>query len=125
MGEFVARLATSRLDGLYLLSRLQDARALEGACAWRATFTTASCSRRPAQRCTCWQRVGCSSDPAAGKQRLDEVQQQLEHGELEMQAFIRDLRPARRPATSGALSSRERVQNHAGLIERQWNIGSL
>jgi signal transduction histidine kinase len=62
-------------------------------------------------------------DPAAGKQRLDEVQQQLEHGELEMRAFIRDLRPARRPATEAArVGLRERVQNHAGLIERQWNI---
>jgi len=29
IGEFVAHLATSRLDGLYLLTRLQDARALE------------------------------------------------------------------------------------------------
>jgi signal transduction histidine kinase len=62
-------------------------------------------------------------DPAAGKQRLEEVQQQLEHGELEMRAFIRDLRPARRPATeAAALALRERVQNHAARIERQWNV---
>ena len=62
-------------------------------------------------------------DPDAGKQRLEEVQQQLEHGELEMRAFIRDLRPSRRTASEVApVALRERLQNQAQRIEQQWNV---
>jgi signal transduction histidine kinase len=124
MGEFVARLATSRLDGLYLLSRLQDARALEERVrVARDLHDSLLQSQAGAALHLLAARRLLERDPAAGKQRLDEVQQQLEHGELEMRAFIRDLRPARRPATEAArVGLRQRVQNHAGLIERQWNI---
>ena len=124
MGEFVARLATSRLDGLYLLSRLQDARALEERVrVARDLHDSLLQSQAGAALHLLAARRLLERDPAAGKQRLQEVQQQLEHGELEMRAFIRDLRPARRPATEAArVGLRERVQNHAGLIERQWNV---
>ena len=124
MGEFVARLATSRLDGLYLLSRLQDARALEERVrVARDLHDSLLQSQAGAALHLLAARRLLERDPAAGKQRLEEVQQQLEHGELEMRAFIRDLRPPRRPATEAArVGLRERVQNHAGLIERQWNV---
>ena len=124
MGEFVARLATSRLDGLYLLSRLQDARALEERVrVARDLHDSLLQSQAGAALHLLAARRLLERDPAAGKHRLEEVQQQLEHGELEMRAFIRDLRPARRPATEAArVGLRERVQNHAGLIERQWNV---
>jgi signal transduction histidine kinase len=124
MGEFVARLATSRLDGLYLLSRLQDARALEERVrVARDLHDSLLQSQAGAALHLLAARRLLERDPAAGKQRLDEVQQQLEHGELEMRAFIRDLRPARRPAADAAHAAlRERVQGHAARIERQWNV---
>jgi len=62
-------------------------------------------------------------DLSAGKQRLDDVQHQLEHGELEMRAFIRDLRPTRRVTPEIApIGLRERLQQQARRIEQQWNL---
>jgi signal transduction histidine kinase len=124
MGEFVARLATSRLDGLYLLSRLQDARALEERVRVARDLHD---SILQSQAGTALQLMAArrllDRDPVAGKQRLDDVQQQLEHGELEMRAFIRDLRPTR-PVTPEVAPEglRERLQQQAHRIEQQWNL---
>jgi signal transduction histidine kinase len=124
IGEFVARLATSRLDGLYLLGRLQEARVLEERVrVARDLHDSLLQSQAGAALQLLAARRLLERDPAAGRQRLDEVQQQLEHGELEMRAFIRDLRPARRPVSEAArVPLRERVRNHARRIERQWNV---
>ena len=124
MGEFVARLATSRLDGLYLLGQLQEARALEERVrVARDLHDSLLQSQAGAALHLLAARRLLERDPGAGKQRLEEVQQQLEHGELEMRAFIRDLRPARRPVSEIArVALRERVLSHARRIERQWDV---
>jgi signal transduction histidine kinase len=124
MGEFVARLATSRLDGLYLLSRLQDARALEERVrVARDLHDSFLQSQAGAALQLLAARRLLERDPSAGKQRLDEVQHQLEHGELEMRAFIRDLRPTRRVTLDIApIGLRERLQQQARRLEQQWNL---
>jgi len=124
MGEFVARLATSRLDGLYLLDRLQDARALEERVrVSRNLHDSLLQSQAGAALHLLAARRLLERDPSAGKQRLEEVQQQLEHGELEMRAFIRDLRPSRRPTSDVAhVGLRQRLQDQARRIEQQWNV---
>ena len=124
MGEFVAQLATSRLDGLYLLGRLQDARGLEERVrVARDLHDSLLQSQAGAALQLLAARRMLERDPAAAKQRLEEVQQHLEHGELEMRAFIRDLRPARAAApTVDQLTFRERLLDQAQRIERQWNV---
>jgi signal transduction histidine kinase len=124
MGEFVARLATSRLDGLYLLGRLQDARALEERVrVARDLHDSLLQSQAGAALQLLAARRLLERDPDAGKHRLEDVQQQLEHGELEMRAFIRDLRPPRRHAAEVArVGLHERLQNQARRIEQQWNV---
>jgi signal transduction histidine kinase len=124
MGEFVARLATTRLDGLYLLGRLEQARALEERVrVARDLHDSLLQSQAGAALQLLAARRLLERDPAAGKHRLEEVQQQLEHGELEMRAFIRDLRPPRRQAAEAArVGLRERLQIQAQRIERQWNV---
>ena len=124
MGEFVARLATSRLDGLYLLTRLQEARALEERVrVARDLHDSFLQSQAGAALQLLAARRLLERDPSAGKQRLDDVQHQLEHGELEMRAFIRDLRPTRRVTPEIApIGLRERLQQQARRIEQQWNL---
>ncbi|MGH9258225.1 MAG: sensor histidine kinase, partial [Vicinamibacterales bacterium] len=65
-------------------------------------------------------------DPAAAKQRLEQVQHQLEHGELEMRAFIRGLRPQRRAAaTVPRPGLRERLEELGRRVEQQWSLKVL
>jgi signal transduction histidine kinase len=61
-------------------------------------------------------------DPAAGKQRLADVQEQLERDELEMRSFVTRLRPARGPVASPAMSLVQRLEELSQRIERQWDI---
>jgi signal transduction histidine kinase len=124
MGEFVARLATSRLDGLYLLSRLQDARALEERVrVARDLHDSILQSQAGAALQLLAARRLLERDPVAGKERLADVQDHLEHGELEMRAFIRDLRPTRRVTPEVAPAGlRERLQQQVRRIEQQWNL---
>src|SRR3970040_2095372 len=124
MGEFVARLATSRLDGLYLLDRLQDARALEERVrVSRNLHDSLLQSQAGAALHLLAARRLLERDPSAGKQRLEEGQKQLDDGALEMRAFIRDLRPSRRPPTDGAhVGFRQRLQDQARRIEQQWKV---
>jgi len=107
-----------------LLGRLQDARALEERVrVARDLHDSLLQSQAGAALQLLAARRLLERDPAAGKHRLEEVQQQLEHGELEMRAFIRDLRPPRRHAAEVArVGLHERLQNQAQRIERQWNV---
>jgi signal transduction histidine kinase len=62
-------------------------------------------------------------DPDAVRDRLQDVQRQLERGELEMRSFIRDLRPARlsgRDAITVDLGAR--LEELRRRVERLWGI---
>src|SRR5262249_47401431 len=97
-GEVVARLAVSRLDNLYLLRRLRHSVALEERLrvardlhdsllqTIAGTALQLLAARRLLER-----------DPDAARFRLEDVQNQLESGELEMRSYIRGLRPATAP----------------------------
>jgi two-component system NarL family sensor kinase len=62
-------------------------------------------------------------DPEGAARKLDDIQTQIELGELEMRTFIRRLRPH---MTAGAEVSSaglvERLQNLARRIEQQWSV---
>ncbi|HWW84199.1 MAG TPA: histidine kinase [Vicinamibacterales bacterium] len=95
LGELVARLAESRLDSLYLLDQLRESAALKERLrvardlhdsllqSVAGTALQLLAARRLFDR-----------DPEAAIKRLDDVQNQLEHGEVEMRSFIRRLRPS-------------------------------
>jgi signal transduction histidine kinase len=123
-GEVVARLAVSRLDNLYLLRRLSHSAALEERLrvardlhdsllqTIAGTALQLLAARRLLQR-----------DPAAARARLEDVQNQLEQGELEMRSYIRGLRPA----TAGKeppprLGLNHRLDELRHRVERQWEI---
>jgi NarL family two-component system sensor histidine kinase LiaS len=62
-------------------------------------------------------------DPDEARRRLEDVQNQLEHGELEMRSFIRRLRPVSsrdEHPPSGGLA--ERLEELRRRVERQWEI---
>jgi signal transduction histidine kinase len=94
IGEFVARLVASRLDSLSLLDRLREATALEERIrVARDLHDSLLQSQAGAAFLLMSARRMLDRDPPAAKERLHEVQQQLERGELEMRSFIRGLRP--------------------------------
>jgi signal transduction histidine kinase len=62
-------------------------------------------------------------DPDGARQRLAEVQDQLEHGELEMRAFIRRLRPfSQKRADLPVAGLNERLEDLRRRVERQWEV---
>jgi signal transduction histidine kinase len=124
VGDLVARLAASRLDGLYMLRDLRQAAVLRERVrlasdlhdsllqSLAGTGLQLMVSRRLIDR-----------DPAGAARKLDDIQTQIELGELEMRTFIRRLRPH---MTAGAEVSSaglvERLQNLARRIEQQWSV---
>jgi signal transduction histidine kinase len=124
VGDLAARLAASRLDGLYMLRDMRQAAALRERVrlasdlhdsllqSLAGTGLQLMVSRRLIDR-----------DPERAARKLDDVQTQIEQGELEMRSFIRRLRP-HMAATSemppGNLA--DRLKNLAGRIERQWSV---
>jgi signal transduction histidine kinase len=123
-GEVVARLAVSRLDNLYLLRRLSNSAALEERLrvardlhdsllqTIAGTALQLLAARRLLER-----------DPAAARGRLEDVQNQLEHGELEMRSYIRGLRPATSPKEQPPrIGLNHRLDELRQRVERQWEI---
>jgi signal transduction histidine kinase len=123
-GELVARLAVSRLDSQFILERLREAAALdERVRVARDLHDSLLQSQTGAALQLLAARRLLERDPKAGKERFEEVQQQLERGELEMRSFIRDLRPERSAAANPSderLS--HRLENLRRRIGRQWNV---
>lgn len=124
VGEFVARLVTSRLDSLYLLERLRDAAALEERVrVARDLHDGLLQSQAGAALQLLAARRLLDRDPGVARQRLDEVQQQLERGELEMRTFIRSLRPlARGGRDEPSHSFGDRLLDLGHRMERQWDL---
>jgi signal transduction histidine kinase len=124
VGDLVARLAASRLDGLYMLRDMRQAAALRERVrlasdlhdsllqSLAGTGLQLMVSRRLIDR-----------DPERAARKLDDVQTQIEQGELEMRSFIRRLRPHMAVVSEmGPGSLVDRLRNLAGRIERQWSV---
>jgi signal transduction histidine kinase len=123
-GDVVARLAVSRLDNLYLLRRLGRTAAVEERLRLArdihdSLLQTAAGS---ALQLLAARRL-LDRDPSGARRWLEEVQSQLENGELEMRAFIRRLRPiAQKAADMPIAGLHERLEELRRRIERQWEI---
>jgi signal transduction histidine kinase len=124
IGEVVAGLVGSRLEGLYWQDRLREAAALdERVRLARDLHDSLLQSQAGAALQLVAARRLLDRDPEAGKQRLADVQQQLERDELEMRSFVTRLRPARGPVSSpAAMSLSQRLEELRQRIERQWDI---
>ncbi len=124
LGEVVAWLAVSRLESFYWQDRLREAAALDERIRLaRDLHDSLLQSQAGAALQLVAARRLLERDPAAGKQRLADVQQQLERDELEMRSFVTRLRPARGPvATPSGMSLSQRLEELRQRIERQWDI---
>jgi signal transduction histidine kinase len=124
LGELVARLAVSRLENLYMLARLRDAVALEERVrVARDLHDSLLQSQAGAALQLLAARRLLDRDAAVARDRLRDVQDQLERGELEMRSFIRDLRPVpRRVRDKPVMDLMARLEELRRRIERQWGI---
>ena len=124
LGEVVAWLAVSRLESFYWQDRLREAAALdERVRLARDLHDSLLQSQAGAALQLVAARRLLDRDPSMGKQRLADVQQQLERDELEMRTFVTRLRPARGPVASpAAMSLSQRLEELSQRIERQWDI---
>jgi signal transduction histidine kinase len=124
LGEVVAWLAVTRLESFYWQDRLREAAALdERVRLARDLHDSLLQSQAGAALQLVAARRLLDRDPALGKQRLEDVQQQLERDELEMRSFVTRLRPARGPvAAPAAMSLSQRLEELRRRIERQWDI---
>jgi signal transduction histidine kinase len=123
-GDIVARLAVTKLDGLYLQRRLGKAAALEERLRLARDIhdSLLQSAAASALQLVAARRL-LDHDPARARDRLADVQNQLEHGELEMRTFIRRLRPAAQsPSESPAAGLGERLEDLRRRVERQWEI---
>jgi signal transduction histidine kinase len=124
IGELVARLAVSRLDSLYFLQRLGETAALEERVrVARELHDSILQSQAGAALQLLAARRLLERDSRAGKERLAEVQEHFERGELEMRSFIRRLRPAD-PSPANPTSPRlsDRLEELRRRVARQWDI---
>lgn len=124
LGSLVARLAVSRLDSLYLLARLREAAALDERIRVARDLHD---SLLQSQAGTALQLLAArrllEREPMAARERLADVQSQLERGELEMRSFIRRMRPASSAGTDLTASGLSgRLEELGRRVERQWEI---
>lgn len=124
LGELVAQLVLSRLEGLYTLDRLRETAALQARVrVARDLHDSLLQSQAGAALQLLAARRLLQRDPAEAQERLREVQEHLERGELEMRSFIRDLRPTpRRDSGPSNLDLRRRLQELRRRIARQWKV---
>jgi signal transduction histidine kinase len=124
LGEVVAWLSVTRLESLYWQNRLREAAAVdERVRLARDLHDSLLQSQAGAALQLLAARRMLDRDPAAGRERLADVQQQLERDELEMRTFVTRLRPAGRAvSTPVTLSLDERLDELRRRVERQWEI---
>jgi signal transduction histidine kinase len=124
LGDVVARLTVSRLDSLYLLRRLRAAAALDERLRVARDIhdSLLQSAAGSALQLLAARRL-LDRDPGEARRRLEEVQNQLENGELEMRSFIGRLRPVAGEAEhepSAGLA--ERLEELRRRVERQWEV---
>jgi signal transduction histidine kinase len=124
LGEVVAWLVVTRLESLYWQDRMREAAALDERLRLaRDLHDSLLQSQAGAALQLVAARRLLERDPAAGKQRLGDVQAQLERDELEMRSFVTRLRPAGRSVSTPAIMSlNERLEELRQRVERQWEI---
>jgi hypothetical protein len=124
LGDVVARLTVSRLDSLYLLRRLRLTAALDDRLRVARDIHDSllqSTAGSALQLLAARRLLDRSPDEA--RRRLEEVQNQLENGELEMRSFIRRLRPvSSQTEHSPPAGLAERLEELRRRVERQWEI---
>jgi signal transduction histidine kinase len=124
VGELVARLSASRLDGAYLLAHFREAAALDERVrmardlhdsllqALAGTGLQLAVARRLLDR-----------EPETARRGLDEVQMQLEQHEMEMRSLIGRLRPIPREEIVPALGNLgQRLDAFRLRVETQWHV---
>jgi signal transduction histidine kinase len=124
LGDVVARLTVSRLDSLYLLRRLRLAAALDERLRVARDIhdSLLQSTAGSALQLLAARRL-LDRDPDEARRRLEDVQNQLEHGELEMRSFIRRLRPvSSRADHSPAAGLAVRLEELRRRVERQWGV---
>ena len=124
VGELVASQVASRLDSTLMLGRLRDAATLEERVRVAGDLHD---SLLQAQAGAALQLLAArrllDRRPEAARQRLEEVQNLLERGELEMRSFIRGLRPesSSRPRSS-SMDLAGRLETLRLRVQRQWPL---
>jgi signal transduction histidine kinase len=124
LGGVVARIIVSRLDGFYLLRRLRQSAALDERLrvAHDIHDSLLQTTAGSALQLLAARRL-LDSDPDEARRRLEEVQNHLELGEVEMRSFIRDLRPvANQSATPPPAGLDQRLEDLRRRVERQWGV---
>ncbi|HXW03921.1 MAG TPA: sensor histidine kinase [Vicinamibacterales bacterium] len=124
VGALVARLAASRLDGLYMVQDIRQAAALRERVRLASDLHDSllqSLAGTGLQLMVARRLVDRDRERATRK--LDEIQTQIEQGELELRTVIRRLRPNLVMASERTASGlEERLRNLGKRIERQWNV---
>ncbi|HSC26125.1 MAG TPA: sensor histidine kinase [Vicinamibacterales bacterium] len=124
VGELAARLAVSRLESLYMLQDIRRAVALGERVKVASDLHDSllqSLAGTALQLMAARRLLDRDRDKAAAQ--LDEVQRQIEQGELEMRSFIRRLRPEAPIASEvSPIGLAERLRGLAERIERQWSV---
>jgi signal transduction histidine kinase len=124
LGGVVARLIASRLDSLYLLRRLRQAAALDERLRVARDIhdSLLQSSAGSALQLLAARRL-LDHDPDEARRRLEDVQNQLEFGELEMRAYIQRLRPLSSPTEPPPTAAfAQRLEEFCRRVERQWEI---
>ena len=122
IGSLVARLAATRLEGAYLVRRLEEAAAVKERLSVARDLhdTVLQTLTGTALQLAAASRLLESDQQGAALERLNIARQHVEFIELEMRALIRRLRPTTTTTRNEPLS--ERLANLKQRIESQWQI---
>lgn len=123
LGEVVASLAVTRLESHYWQERLGAAAAVEERVrlAREVHDNLLQAQAGAALQLLAARRL-LDRDPEGGRQRLADVQQQMERDELEIRSFVTRLRPEGRAVPSSMSALADRLEELRRRVERQWPI---